>query len=215
MLIVWAKKWVLLNSRHHQRNSDDVRIDINVDAILIPQEKAKEALDALNNCDENRFDHCIEEYYYLFNGEIPWGKLILSKNMNEVFNDFQRLSFYSPFAWFSWESYHSRMNDVGNIPFISRAICDQFSLRYDIESFTFYDNDDAVTKYFHDNFSHYFFIEEEHIRIFLNKNNLLLIWCEFGYKYGDFGSKNERQLDPSTNRFRSAELMNVKGQGRA
>ncbi len=205
------EKWVLLNCRHHQQSTNDIRIDINVDAILLPQGKAKKALDILNNSEENLFDHYIEQYYYLFNGEIPWSKLIQTMKINELFEGPQKLSFYSPFAWFSWESYHSRMNDIGNVPFLTKAICDEFKLKYDIESFTFFDKREACTKYYYGNFSHYLFIKEKYIKKLLKKNNLSLIWCEFGYKYGNFGSRNKRQLDPSTSRFRSAEIMNVEG----
>jgi len=205
-LRVQEEKWVLLNCRHHQQSTNDISIDISVDAILLPKEKAIEALDILNNSEDNRFEHYNEEYYYLFNGEIPWGKLIQAREVGELFDEPEKLSFYSPYAWFSWESYHSRMNDIGNVPFLTKSICDEFNLKYDIESFTFFDNGEACTKYYHDNFSHYFFIKEKHIREFLNKNNLSLIWCEFGYKYGDLGSRNKRQLDSSTNRFRTAKI---------
>lgn len=205
-LRVQEEKWVLLNCRHHQQSTNDISIDISVDAILLPKEKAIEALDILNNSEDNRCEHYNEEYYYLFNGEIPWGKLIQAREVGELFDEPEKLSFYSPYAWFSWESYHSRMNDIGNVPFLTKSICDEFNLKYDIESFTFFDNGEACTKYYHDNFSHYFFIKEKHIREFLNKNNLSLIWCEFGYKYGDWGSKNKRQLDSSTNRFRTAKI---------
>ena len=201
------ENWVLLNSRHHQQSTDGIRIDINVDAVLLPKEKGKEALGILNNSEENRFDHDIEQYYYLFNGEISWGKLIQTTKISEFRSEPQRLSFYSPYAWFSWESYHSRMNNIDNVPFLAKAICDEFNLKYDIESFTFFDNGEACTKYYHDNFSHYYFIKERYIKEFLKKNNIVLIWCEFGYKYGDFGSKNKRKLEPSTNRFRSAMMM--------
>lgn len=209
------ENWVLLNCRHHQQSTNDIRIEIDVDAILLPKDKASEALDVLNSSEENRFDHGIEQYYYLFNGEIPWGKLIQTMKSSELFVEPQKLSSYSPFAWFSWEPYHSRMNNIGNVPFLTKAICDEFNLKYNIESFTFFDKSEVCTKYYHDNFSHYYFIKEKHIREFLRKNNLALIWCEFGYKCGEFGLKNKRRLDPSTNRFRSAELMNVKRQGRA
>lgn len=197
---------VLLNSRHHQQNSGDIRIDINVDAVLLPREKGKEVLGILNNSEENHFNHDIEQYYYLFNGEIPWGKLIPETKISAFFSDLPKLSFYSPYSWFSWESYHSMMNDIGNIPFLSKAICDEFNLKYDIESFTFFDNGEACTKYYHDNFSHYYFIKEKYIKKFLKKNNLSLVWCEYGYKYGDFGSKSKRNLKPATNRFRSAKI---------
>ena len=205
-LRVQEEKWVLLNCRHHQQSTKDIHIDINVDAIQLPKEKAIEALDILNNSEDNRFKHYNEEYYYLFNGEIPWGKLIKTKEVSELFDDPKKLSFYSPYAWFSWESYHSKMNDIGNVPFLTKAICDEFNLKYNIETFTFFDKSEACTKYYRDNFSHYYFIKEKYIREFLRKNNLSLIWCEFGYKYGDFGSKNKRQLDPSTNRFRTAKI---------
>ena len=200
------ENWVLLNCGIHQQSKDDVRIDIDVDTIFLPKEKAGEALNVLNSSEDIHFGHFVEEYYYLFKGEIPWGKLIQPRKISELFDASEKLSFYSPYAWFSWESYHSRMNDMGNIPFLTRAICDEFNLKYDIESFAFFDKDEACTKYFHDNFSHYYFIEEKHIRKFLKKNNLSLIWCEFGYKHGDFRSKNKRQLDPETNRFRSVKM---------
>jgi len=209
LMRVQEEDWVLINCRHHQQSTNNIRININVDAILLPKEKAVEALDILNNSEDNRFEYYNEEYHYIFNGEIPWGKLVQVKNISALFDDPEKLTFYSPYAWFSWESYHSRMNDIGNVPFLTKAICDEFNLKYDIKSFTFFDKGEACTKYYHDNFSHYYFIKEKYIREFLKKNNLSLMWYEFVYKYGDFGSKNKRQLDPSTNRFRTAMMMNI------
>lgn len=203
------KNWVLLNCRHHQQSRNDIRIDINVDAILLPKEKTIEALNILNDSEDNRFEQYDEQYYYLFNGEIPWGKLIQSRKIGELFDDPEKLSFYLPYAWFSWESYHSRMNNIGSVPFLIKAICDEFNLKYDIESFTFFDKGEACTKYYHDNFSHYYFIKEKYIREFLKKNNLSLIWCEFGSKYGEFSLERKRQLEPSTSRFRTAMMMNI------
>ncbi len=95
------ENWILLNCRHHQQSTNDIRIDINVDAILLPKEKAKEALDILNNSEDNLFEHHNEEYYYLFNGEIPWGKIVEDRKISEVFKEFEQLTFYSPYAWFS------------------------------------------------------------------------------------------------------------------
>ena len=204
-----TKNWVLLNSRHRQKNSDDVQIDINIDAILIPQKKAKEVLDIFNDCEEGSFGYDIENYYYLFYGEIPWGSLIQINSINEIYSGPKRISFYSPFSWFSWESYHSIMNNIENIPFLSKIICDEFKLKYDIESFAFFDDDVAVTKFYHDKFSHYLFIEENHIRDFLKKNNLSLIWSEFGNKYSNLGSKNKKHLETLNNRFSSAEILKI------
>ncbi len=99
------------------------------------------------------------------------------------------------------------MNDIGDVPFLTKAICDEFKLKYDIDSFTCFDNSEACTKYYYDNFSHYYFVKEKYIREFLRKNALELIWWEFGFKYGDFGEENKRKLEPSTNRFRSAKCL--------
>jgi len=203
------ENWILLNCCNHQQNTYNICIDIKVDAILLPKERGKEALEIFNESEDSPFEYKSDEYYYLFNGEIPWGKLIHDNNISELFDHTERL-LVSPYAWFSWESYHSRMNDIGNVPFLNKTICDEFNLKYDIESFAFFDKDEVCTKYYHDNFSHYYFIKEKYIKDFLKKNNLSLVWCEFVHKYGDLDLENKRQLDPATSRIRAAIMMDMK-----
>jgi len=197
-------EWVLLNSRLFQQNSKGVRFEVNVDSVLIPSDYTQEALSILNN---SNFYHQIEQQYYLFYGEIPWGKLIQEVDFSRVSEE-DRLVLYSPFAWFSWESYHSQMNNIGSIPFLSKIICSEFDLRYDINSFSFYTSEgEIITRFFNDSTSHYFFIRKDFICQFLQKRGLSFIWCEFGYKCGDFGMKNEKRLDSSIQHFRSADLL--------
>lgn len=202
-----GKEWVLLNSRHYQQNREGVRFDVNVDSILLPSNRVQEALYILNNSDNSNFDHRIEQYYYLFHGEIPWGKLIEEVDISRVFEG-DNLVLYSPFAWFSWESYHSRMNDIGNVPFLSKVICTEFDLKYNINSFSFYTNKgEMVARFFNDSTSHYFFMRKDCICRFLQKYNLSFIWYEFGHRYGDFGLEGKKELDPAMQRFQSADLL--------
>jgi len=201
------EKWVLLNSRHHQQNREKIRFDVNVDSFLLSSNQTQEVLSILNSSNSDGFDHQIRQYYYLFHGEIPWGKLIEKEDISRVFGG-GKLVLYSPFAWFSWEPYHSRMNNIGNIPFLSQAICAEFGLLYNSESFSFHSKtNEMVTRYFNDSTSHYFFIRKDYICQFLQKYDLTLIWCESGYKYGDFGLEKKKKLDPSTSEFRSAEQL--------
>ena len=195
--------WILINCRNHQQDTNDVRIDIDVDAIMLPQKNVKEALNILKNPEGIGFNHHVHEHYYLFNGEIPWGKLLQTKSVDKFFGDSDEILFYSPFSWFTWESYHSRMNDIGNVPFLAKAICDEYDLMYDIQSLTFFDKDEAVTKYYHDKSSHYYYIEGSHLNQFMKKYKLSFFWIEIVYKYGDFGLKTTKGLDPSFNEIRS------------
>jgi len=198
------ENWILINCRNHQQDNSDVRIDINVEALMLPKKNEKEALNILKNPEGIRFNHRkVHEHYYLFNGEIPWGKLLQDKGVDELFDDSDEILFYSPFSWFSWESYHSRMNDIGNVPFLVKVICDEYDLRYDIQSLTFYNKDEAVTKYYRDKSASYYFIKENHLNQFLKKNKLSLAWVENIYKYGDFGLKKTKELNPSYNEIKS------------
>lgn len=197
------ENWILINCRNHQQDTNDVRIDIDVDALMLPKKNAKEALNISKNIEDIGFNRHFHEHYYLLNGEIPWGKLLQAKSIEELFDDSDAISFYSPYSWFTWEGYHSRMNDIGNVPFLAKAICDEFNLRYDIQSLTFFDRDEAVTKYYRDKSSNYYFIKGNHLNQFLKKNKLSLVWMEIIYKYGDFGLKNTKGLDPSFNEIMS------------
>jgi len=195
--------WVLINCRSNQEVKKDVRIDINLDALIVEKINAKKILASLKKENNVRFDTNTPEYYYLFNGEIPKGKYLQNEVIGNLFEETNLFSFYSSYSWFAWESYHSRMNDIGNVPFLSKAICDEFDLSYDIRSLSFFDHDGPVTKYYHDRSSHFYFLKEDHLQKFLENNNLSLIWGEFIYKYGDFGMEKTKNLNPSYSETKS------------
>jgi hypothetical protein len=95
------------------------------------------------------------------------------------------------------------MNDIGNVPFLSKAICHEYDLRYDIQSLTFFDKEEVVSKYYQDKSSNYYFIKRNHLNKFLKKHGLSLVWREFIYKYGEFGLNEKKGLKPSYNEIMS------------
>ena len=200
------KNWVLIHARNHQKNTDKVRIDIDVEVLLFLEKKKKKALNIFKNQTNIHFERLIYEHYYLFHGEIPWGKLLQTKSFDKLLDDSDEIWLYSPFSWFTWEGYHSKMNDLGNVPFLSKFICDEYNLKYDLNTLTFFDKDEAVTRYNHDTSSHYYFINKSHLDRFLKKYNLSLAWLEFVRKDGDYGYENTKGLEPSFNDIESITI---------
>ncbi len=195
-----SNNWILIFGRSSQEDKRKIRIDIRVNALVFPKDKKDFVVDKLKQSDGIDLRREGQEQYYLFNGEIPWGKLIHKVKMDGFFNIDRAFQYATLFDWYCWESYHSGMNDIGNQPFIRKEICDEFNFRYDIQKMAFFDNEQVVTAYYHDKSSYFYYINEDNLSKFLEKYELCLVWHEAVYKYGDFGIGTKKDLDPSFKR---------------
>lgn len=196
-------QWVLLNAALHQKGSNDTRIDIHVSAFLINKEHAESFLKYLDN---NFFHWRVPEFYYLFCGEIPWSKnIVYEKEVVELENN--EVEIYFPFLWYTWESYHSQMNNIGNIPFVSDKIAEDLNLNYNVPNLSYYtQNGQLATKFIWDDYSHYLYVRKDLLLEFTEMHDLSLVWYEYGSRYGDFG-KGDTKLDPSFKDFKSAKIL--------
>jgi hypothetical protein len=191
--------WILLNAYLKQKGNNDTRIDIFLTALLVDRETKALLLKLL---DRNFLRLYNPEYYYLFGGEIPWSKIIVPENQIEETGK-TKIEIQFPYFWYSWESYHSEMNDIGNIPFVSNRIAKSLNLTFDAKTFSYYTEDGQLaTKYIWDEYSHFLFIRKELLSNFVRMHNLALILYESGSRYGDFG-KTDTKLKPALKDFKS------------
>ena len=118
--------WILLSAYLDQTGRGDTKLLLYVDTVLIDKKEA-ESVSRLYL--KNFSDYRISEHYYLFGGEISWSKNLPDRNPQiQVGN--KDIYIVYPFDYYTWESYHSKCNDIGNMPFLSKS----FSARKQMDS---------------------------------------------------------------------------------
>lgn len=195
------EEWILLNCSLEQEGINNTRINIYVDALLVKNKFIKQLLTFSKS---NYLTYDAPHYYYLFGGEIPWSKNFYCDNdYIEIGNEEIEVLF--PYSWYSWESYHSEMNDIDSVAFVSKSIALYLELKYDLRNLFYYTNDGKLaTKYIWDDYSHYLYIRKDLMSKFIMKHDLSLIWYERGSRYGDFGEMDTK-LNPSYKDFKSGK----------
>lgn len=178
-------EWVLINAYLNQNSDNKQRIDIYVDAILIQTENLESFIKDAE--DEEFIDVRPSRYPYIFAGEIPWSKNIYNEENQLTIND-KNYYIQHPHMWYNWEQYHSQMNDIGGIPFISKNIAQHLGLTFNVDECTYYTNEKhQASKYIWDNHSHYLYFNKELLKKYCEDNKLSLILYESGTRYGQFG----------------------------
>ena len=189
----------------NQESSNDARISIFVDALLVKTQYVDKLTDYLEN---HWFTHEASSYYYLFSGEIAWSNNIVHEERtitNE--SDKQEIEVVFPYSVFSWESYHSEMNDIGNIPSICRGIFTESGLTFNVkEQCCSTAVGELAVQLIQDDFSKYLYIRKDFLLDYLKKHGLSLVWYEYGTRNGNL-KRDAQKLDPPLADFRSTRIM--------
>lgn len=198
-------EWVLLHGSINQESSNDARISIFVDALLVKTQYVDKLTDYLEN---HWFTHEASSFYYLFSGEIAWSNNIVHEERtitNE--SDNQEIEVVFPYSMFSWESYHSEMNDIGNAPYICRGIFTELGLIFNVkEQFCSTAVGEGAVQLIRDDFSKYLYIRKDFLLDYLKKHGLSLVWYEYGTRNGSL-RRDTQKLDPPFVDFRSTRIM--------
>lgn len=196
--------WILLSAYLDQTGRGDTKFLLHVDTVLIDKKEA-ESVSRLYL--KNFSDYRISEHYYLFGGEIPWSRNLPDWNPKiQVGN--KDIHIVCPFNYYTWESYHSKCNDIGNVPFLGKTIAQECELQFDASSMSYFTaSGELATRLVWDNYSRYLYIRKDILDLFANSNGMTLLWIEKISKYGDFG-KHDSTLNPTFKDFQYVTIMN-------
>jgi len=195
--------WVMLRGYLEQAGRGKTRFTLWLDTILVERTNAERVRDW---CRGNYLDDRVSEYYYLFGGEIPWSRNLLEMDVKMRIGDTE-IPFIIPYAFYAWESYHSKCNDIGNVPFVCRRIARECDLVFDPSCMSYYTNSGTLaTRFFWDDYSKYLYMRRDILDSFADSLGLVLLCIEQLSKYGDFG-EHTTSLNPSFADFRHAQYL--------
>ncbi len=197
---------MLLYGALDQKGRDDTRISIYLESVMVQHENTMKAKKLYLG---GRFDHWISEHYYLFGGEIPWS-INLPPREPKVRVGNKEITVIYPFDRFTWESYHSKCNDIGNVPFVNKKLALECNLNFDVPNMSYHTSTGQLaTKLLWDDYSKFLFIRKDILEQFLKRHGLTLLWIEQSQNYGDFGTYKS-DLKPSYKNFFYVEIMGDK-----
>ena len=137
--------------------------------------------------------------YYTFSGEIPWSSAYPKNGIQQLYlNNFRNEKDWKnkttfdvtiPVCDFCWESYHSITNDSGSAITLAKEIAIDLNLFCHAQEFDLYDLGGAkatlcVSDHSGDykNTQTFFYLREDLLQIYLEKNSSSLIWAVWGEK---------------------------------
>ena len=203
-LIDEQEDWILLRGYLSQENDSHEKLDIFLNTLFIDNKNTDFFAEHLK---KGGGYYNSPEFYYLFAGEIAWSRNIYYES--ESFEiESKDIEVLYPYSWYNWESYHSKQNNIGSFPFVSKQIAK--NLIFNTKDLSFYDkNGKRCTKYIWDDYSHFLYIKKDILEIFMNDKKYELVWCETGTRYGEYGNR-ETKLNPSFMDFTYVEIFSNK-----
>ena len=206
--------WVLLNAFLEQSAKDDARrIFSFLRGLLVRHNKVAKILDAFNTIEYPGNDALPElrEDYYTYAGEIPWsprfGSALRGQNGKAkrdlrrafVLHDGKRwlpgIPIEVPAYRFSWESYHSTLNQVSGITVPAPALCEGLRLSNRRGEWDLYDRTGRVATIYRefkadaDTFrSSFLYLRADLMAEYLARTGQTLVWFVWG----------ERELEHQT-----------------
>jgi len=200
-----GQDWILLNAAFFQEDKDrKIRLTSDFESFLVKSSDASKLLKHLNSPSKELNSRIeIPQYYYLFCGEASWSDNIDEKEeYRDISTKGKKFSINYPYFWYSWESYHSDLNDIGTIPLISKSMARQLNLKLNLGNFSFCDNTGSqATMYIGDDYSHFFYIRKDLLMQYLEKNSLQMVYYEFSAKYGNWGEFDHTKYNPQYKDF--------------
>jgi hypothetical protein len=199
-------EWVLLYGSINQESSNDAQIRIVVDTLLVDKKFEDRLIDYLEN---QWFMNEVPSYSYLFSGEASWSNNILNEETTITYgSEEQNIKVVFPYYMFSWESYHSQMNDIGNVPIISKEIFTELGLTFNVKEQSCRTmTGELAVQLIRDEYSKYLYIRKDFLLDYLERHGLSLVWYEYGTRNGGFKLQDDKKLDPPYIDFRSITTM--------
>lgn len=199
----YKHKFILLNGYIQEKSWDGREIFTFLRGVLV-NNKCSKFEEKFLECEypgNSNIPNNLEEYY-TFGGEIPWsdnfGKELrnsdgqVQKDIREAFSEYDAKSnkfigipIELPSINFTWESYHSLINQAGLASVPSPSICDEFNLSVVPRQFDMVDASNKLAsiyrRYEDDLHSvNLLYIRKDLIDTYLQKNNISLVWAMWG-----------------------------------
>ena len=192
-----------------QESTNGAQIRIIVDTLLVDKDLQSKLIEHLEN------DWLVDEvpsYYYLFSGENSWSDNILNERVTISYGSKkQNIEVMFPYFMFSWESYHSEMNNIGNVPAVSKEIFTELKLIFNSKEQSCRTlTGELAVQLIRDDYSKYLYIRKDLLLDYIKKQGLSLTWYEYGTRNGGF-KQGDQKLDPSYKDFRYVRRMLRKG----
>jgi hypothetical protein len=195
--------WVLLDGKVEQASSDALRIFTFLRGILIAEEDVSELNQKLRETDYpgNRNIPEPQEDFYTYAGEIPWSDRYApylreddgsaKRNIGRAFGSHigsrSGVEVEIPVHVFTWESHHSKLNQVSGMRFPAPALCERLDLVNHNQTSDLFDSDgDRATIYreFHrDNAlfdSWLLYIRKDLFEEYLDETDQTIAWLPWG-----------------------------------
>jgi len=213
--------WVLLNGFIQQAGSRDREAFTFIRGLFMRETdiaRVKEAMSTLDYLGNSRIPEPGDDYY-TYAGEIPWSPLYANdfrlasrrarrhvSPMLERFSDGRRIAsgrVEVPVHRWSWESYHSSLNQVSGIEFLAPALCEKLGLVNHNGTFDLWDQagrQASVYREFEvaDRFgnSSLLYIRQDLLKQYLSLTRQVLVWIPWGertlnYKLFNHGRPEE------------------------
>lgn len=198
-------EWLLLYGSMNQESSNGPQIRIVVDSILVEKTFEDKLIDYLES---NWLTDEVPSQYYLFSGESSWSDNIINEGIAITYGaEKQSMEVIFPYFMYSWESYHSEMNNIGNVPVISKEIFTELGLAFDVKEQSCRTmTGELVIQLVRDDYSKFLYIKKDLLLDYLKKHGLSLVWHEYGTKNGGF-KQGDQKLDPAYKDFRYVRRM--------
>lgn len=206
--------WLLVNGFLRAKDRDLGRQVFGImKALLVAPEDVNRLIDAFESVPHpgSWFFPSEPSDYYTFSGEIPWSKRFAAGAYAEDPSPYTAdIGRGEPITaeilnhYYSWESYHSALNQAGSSPVPSAALSRQMKLRPIPQSLDQIDDSGhraSLTLAEPEQFDsgHLLYIREDVVRSYAETANLTLVWLSWG----------ERELEVATRREMPGWLANV------
>ncbi|TIH19257.1 hypothetical protein D0S45_03495 [Marinifilum sp. JC120] len=201
--------WVLLEGYIEQYSEVDARRTFTFLRGVLP--KSHHADDLLKKFNEVRYPGNMSipepfQNHYCFAGEIPWSAQYIADLQNSKGSATADVRKAFSFPWagvrvevpvcvYCWESYHSMLNQAGNVTVLAPSLCDSLNIKSIRGRWDFYDeenNQATLCRVFKKDEAVYrstlFYIREDLLDRYLDLTNQSLVWMLWGergfhYKY--------------------------------
>ena len=213
--------WVLLEGFINQKASEDPRnVFTFLRGIMTGEKHCEAILEEFNTIDYPGNSAIPEpiENHYCFAGEIPWSKQYAQHIRNsdgtakphasEAFSNYPEkgIPIEIPVCEYSWESYHSELNQAGNVTVLAPYLCEQLGIAGKWGKWDFFDDQGnlaTIVRTFKEEDSPHrsklFYIRKDLLIKYLTSTNQKLVWLlwgerEFDYRYSRNLTKGHTEL---------------------
>jgi hypothetical protein len=212
--------WVLLNGFIQQKGSDDRETFAFVRGLLMRRKdigRIKQTVSDLDYLGNSRIPEASDDYY-TYAGEIPWSpqfgsnyRLANDRAQRHLSPILQRFSggrwtesgrVEVPVHRWSWESYHSSLNQVSGVEFPAPALCEKLGLVNHNGSFDMWDSADRQASVYRefdvaDQFgrSELIYLRQDLLERYLSLTDQAFVWIPWGER-----TLNYRLFQPEVER---------------